>query len=729
MESQAGRVEWPVRAGAMPPLADGCDARSDTVIDLAAALAAGAVVVLVPVRVAGEGPGGWLESCGKTQLAVGAAEALWRGGRLELLVWITASSRSSVLAGYCEAAIAALGAWPPGDCEAAAARFTDWLSQTSRPWLVVFDDLRDTADLDGLWPRGPAGRVLITTPNPAAVSTDRGALVHPVGIFTPAEAVAYLTSRLGGGSGRCHGAEDLAAELGYEPLALAQAVAVITSAGITCHDYQERVTGMRARLAGTARTPPPSAAVTSAISAEHAEQLSPGGATHALLTLAALLDRHTIPVPVFTSAARSGYLAGNGPGGVSAAADGTGPADGAEPARAALTAVTRAGLLSVDPAGTLSVARMSGALQAAVLAAASAGTVDHAVAAAATALVEVWPDDDRPPWLAGSLRACVDQLRQVAGERLWAEGCHPVLLRAGQSLDRGRLTSLSVAYWGELAKMCDRMLGQGHPDTLAASECLAAASLAAGRAAEAVAEYQSSLAERVRVLGPDHPSAIAARRNVGHALVAAKQFDDAITVLERVVADYERVRGAEHSDTLAARDELAAAYRAAGRLPGAIRLLRQTLAARERQQGQVHRDTVSTRLQLADACLDDGEIKPALSLYKRVVAEREQLLGPDHLDTIWVRRTLASAYYAAGRMGSALQLGEEARAGYERVAGPDHPGTLASSAELAHTYYALGRVTDAITLLRDTLARGERTLPPGDPLTQAIRHSLASMTH
>jgi GAF domain-containing protein len=53
----------------VPSLADGFCARPETAADLAAALVTGAVVVLVPARIAGEWPGGWLESCGKTQLA------------------------------------------------------------------------------------------------------------------------------------------------------------------------------------------------------------------------------------------------------------------------------------------------------------------------------------------------------------------------------------------------------------------------------------------------------------------------------------------------------------------------------------------------------------------------------------------------------------------------------------------------------------------------------------
>jgi tetratricopeptide (TPR) repeat protein len=709
----------PVRSGAMPAPADGCCVRAETAADLAAALAVGGVVVLVPVRVAGEASGSWLESCGKTQLAVSVAESMWRSGKLELLVWADASSRASVLSCYMEAA-AAVGRGD-GEGDAGAGRFAAWLGRTSRPWLVVLDDVRDTADLAGLWPVGPAGRVLVTTSHPSALSGGQRALIHPVGVFGPDQAVSLLVNRLAAEPGKCLGAEDLVAELGYEPLAVDQAGAVIASSALSCRDYLERFVRKRA---GMARRSPPAASVTWAMSAEHAERLLPGGAVRTVLALAAVLDGHGIPGEVFTSQAVCDHLA-KAAGGLA----------GPEGAREALDAAERAGLLSVGPAGTATVGpagtatvvRMSKAVQAAVRAAAPAGTLDPAALAAADALVQVWPADEQPAWLARSLRSCVATLRAVAGDVLWADGCHPALLRAGQSHDRVHLASVSVGYWRDLAGASDQALGQGHPDTLTARERLAAAYLAAGRLTEAVAGFQQVLAERVRLLGPGHPSAVAARLDVGQALVAAKRFGDAVTVLDRVVGDYERVQGADHPATLLARDRLAAACLAAGRPADAIRHYRRALADRERVQGAPHPDTIATRQRLAGAYLATRRYKDAISHYERALAGSEHVLGNDHPDTITARSNLASAYHAAGRMVPALSLSEQTRADATRVWGADHPGTLTTCANLALAYYQAGRRTDAIGLLRDTAARCERVLPADDPITQAVRDSLASI--
>jgi tetratricopeptide (TPR) repeat protein len=712
----------PVRSAGVPALADGFNARLETAAGLAAALTPGGTMVLVPGRTTAAGSLNWVESSGKTQLAVCVAESLWRSHKVELLVWAVATSRASVLCGYMEAAADAIGTDLAGDAEAVAARFVSWLGETGRPWLVVLDDLSDVANLDGLWPAGAAGRVLVTTANPAAFSAEQGALVQPVGVFSPREAMSYLMGRLTADPDQRMGAIDLVHDLGCEPMALAQASAVIASSALSCRDYLDYFVRRRDELAQMAGGEPPPAWVTWAISVEQADRLSPGGDAQALLALTALLDGHGIPVTVLGTPAAAGYLAGDGTAGNGA----TRPAD-RERAQAALLVAERTGLLTTDLASSVPMIRMSSVVQAALRAAMPDGMLKRAVSAAADALLQAWPEDDQPTWLAEVLRSCAASLQRAAGDLLWAGGCHPLLPRTGRSLDSARLILPAVAYWRDLAASSDRVLGRGHPETLSAGEHLAEAYLAAGRAAEAVSWFRWVLAERTRLLGADHPGTITARHNLGHALVAANQFPDAFTVLDGVVSDYARTRGVDQLETLGARNELAAGYLAAGQFADAIRLYRRTLTDRERVQGPEHPDVMTTRQKLADAYLADGKVKNALSQYKRVLSDRERVLGPDHLDTIAVRGSLGSVYHTAGKMASALQFFEQTRGGYERALGADHPDTLASSASLAHAYYAVGRVTDALTLLRDTATRAERVLPPRDPLTEAVRQSLANI--
>lgn len=716
-QAQAGLMTWPVRTGSVPALADGFSARPETGPGTGATLIAGTSTVLVPGRAPADAAADWPASCGKTQIAAHLAETLCQSRDVGLLAWVTASSRASVLAGYVEAAATALGADPAGDAESVAARFAAWLAGTGQSWLVVLDALTDPADMEGLWPGGPAGRVLITTSNPAAVPAEIMASAVAVGGFSPRESLGYLMGRLTTDPDQRLGAIDLVKDLNCEPLALAQASAVIASSALSCRDYRDYFVRRRDHLAGTTGTEPAAASVTWTFSVEQADRLSPDGAARSVLALGAVLDGHAIPGAIFATPAASGYLPGGGTGS---------PAD-QERVRAALLILERAGLLAIEPGETWPTIRMSQTVQAATRSAMPAQMLEQTVRAAADAVLEAWPEEEGLPWLASELRSCAAALQRNAGDLLWAGGCHPLLMRAGRSLDAAHMAGPAVMHWRELVAASDRILGPGHQDTLVAGEQLARACLAAGRAPEAVPWFQWVLTRRLRALGPEHPATLAARRSLGHALVAAGQLSDAITALDTAVGDYERVHGTDHLETLDARDELAAAYYAAGQARAAVQLAQRTLAGRERIQGAQHPDTMATRQKLAGALLAAGRSKEALAQYKRVVADRERVLGPDHLDTIAARGSLGSAYHSAGRMASALQLYEETRDGYERVLGADHPDTLAYRASLANAYYAAGRLTDATTLLRDTAARCERALPPGDPLTLVVQESLTNI--
>jgi tetratricopeptide (TPR) repeat protein len=705
--------------GEVPPLAEGFTERPDTARGIADALVPGSAVALVPGSEFAEGRQNWLGASGKTQIAVMLAESLWQSADIDVLIWVSGTSRASVLSAYAEASEAATGIEPKGTAESVAARFVSWLGETSRPWLVVFDDLPDADELDGLWPEGPAGRLIITSTQSTVVATRRRTRVFPLGFFSVREALGCLTDRLNVDPAQRQGAIDLIEALGREPLALGQAVAVVANSNLACRDYRDYFVRRRQQIGVAAGEVPSAASVTWTLSLGQAETLLPGQSVRLMLVLVALLGGHGIPGTIFTTPSVTAYLGGT--------AVGFGTPIDPKPAWDALLAIERAGLISVNRADAPPTVLMNPVVQAAIRLAAPGALRDRAARAAANALLEAWPLDEPRPWTAAVLRANAASLANAAKDVLWADGCHPLLLCAGRSLDRGRLAGPAVEYWRELSVQCDNKLPPGHPDALVVASELAGAYLTAGYGAEAVAWYQRVLSERSMELPPGHPAIIAARVSLADALVAGGKPAEAVSVLHRAVSESEQFLGPGHPDTLAVRDELARAHVAVGEVPAAIRLLTRTLADRERLHGPRDVHTMATRDQLAAAYLAEGKIRDAISGYKRVLADRERVLGHDHPDTIATRASLAGAYRAAGRMPSAVQLSEQTCADSERILGADHADTLARCTALAHLYYAVGRVGDAGALLRDTLARCERVLPYGDPLTRAVRQSLANI--
>jgi tetratricopeptide (TPR) repeat protein len=718
-----GRPSWPIRSGPVPPLGHGFRPRLETAPSIAAKLPAGSAVALIPDRAADPAAGAglvadldaedWLRSSGKTQLAVAFAESQWQSGGVDLLVWIDATSRASVLAGYAAATAAVTGRAQASSCESVAAQFLSWLGETSRSWLVVLDDLADPAILAGLWPAGPAGRVLVTSADAAAVPP--AVRVLPVGPYSLREAISYLSESLSADPDKRQGAIELAHDLDLEPVALAQASTVIANSPQSCREYRAQFARRREQLASSPVARPAAAAVTWTLSLDRADQLALGGSAQWVLAMAAQLDGHGIPQTVLAARAIGEFLGG---GDVMA---------GNERAGAGLAALEQVGLLTIENATVPPTIRISPVLQAALRAAMPDGVPDRAARAVADALLQAWPEPDLLGWPASGLRSCVAALRRVSGDLLWDGGCHPVLVRAGDSLDAARLTGAAVDHWLELAMTSRRVLGDEHAHTTLAAQRLAGAYLAAGRADDAVPWFGWVLDSLTTKLGSAHRGVLEARRRLGHALVAALQFPAAITVLERAVPQFERVCGTGHIDTHGARDELAAAYLAAGQHANAIDLYRRTLADRERAQGDRHPQTMTTRHGLADSYLASGRAKEAVAAYKRVVADRERVLGPDHLDTLTARNNLGAAYEMTGKTAAAELACEQAWAGFERVLGPRHPDTLRSRATLAHMYRRLGRYGDARALLRDTIDRLERILPDDDPLITDLRQSLADI--
>ena len=83
------------------------------------------------------------------------------------------------------------------------------------------------------------GRLLVTSRQPAIAAGWRGTHVIPVGFFSVREALGCLTERLSANPAQRLGAIDLVETLGREPLALAQASAVVASSTLDCLAYRD----------------------------------------------------------------------------------------------------------------------------------------------------------------------------------------------------------------------------------------------------------------------------------------------------------------------------------------------------------------------------------------------------------------------------------------------------------------------------------------------------------
>jgi hypothetical protein len=633
---------------------------------------------------------------------------------------------------------------PPGSTQADpqrdAAAFLSWLDSTDRTWLVVLDDLGDPDDVRGLWPQGRSGRVVVTTRR-RDIARVAGARLVTVGVFTPAESMAYLQEKLT--TARAHGevpadvldgAGDLTRDVVHLPVALAQAAAVIADESITCGQYRARFADHAQQLGDLfpqlafADEYKRTVATTWSVAIDRADRLRPVGLARPALVLAALLDPNGAPETLWaTSVAlecfqRRRTVTAKPAGDTAAVQYST---LNSEDARAALRTLHRLSLISHDPDGGPRGVSSHALIQRAALEELEPDVLAGWVNCAAGALMEVWPEVENDLVLAQALRASADAVASRDADALWSTTGYNVLFRAGQSLGEAGLLGQAEEFFTGLAETARARLGSDHPATLKARSSLVRWRGQAGDAASAAAATAEALDDHLRVLGPDHPQTLSARADLAYWQGQAGDPAGAADAFAELLPDRLRVLGPDHPDTLITRHNLARWSGQAGDPGGAAAAFRDLLADRLRVLGPDHPDTLNTQASIAHWLGHSGHPADAAAAFQAVLTDRLRVLGPDHPDTLSTRANLTYWRREAGEMDGAIAAAEEVLKDQVRVLGPDHPHTFDTRANLAHWRGEAGDAAGAAVAYQELLTDRIRLLGPHHPYTLAIQANIA----
>lgn len=677
---------------------------------------------------------------GKTQLVGSYARQRILDGWLT--AWIPAETADAVVTGLSELADA-LNLRREGDDDATVLARVRNLLQTRRdPALLVFDNVTDAKHVMPYLPATGSTHIVLTS---AVRAVEQLGTRVPVDLFSPDTATRFLLSATGIRDE--NGAHELAAKLGYLPLALAQAAARIARRPRT-DDYDTYLrslgnVSLEKALRARSGDPYPLGAAEAILLAVEAFLTPQAAAERAVLDLLSVLS----------------------PGGVSRGLLGTDDA--------LLNTLFEASLVEFAGGAGDEMVVMHRLTQRVLRERANhdlPAVIDHAsrlLDSASFSVQEMWQRREQGEELIRHIDALwehtcagdgpqsiVEQiltLRRWAVHQLtfaatadravhvaedvhadhvrWYDGSGPEQMASLHDLARvyqraGRFDG-AIGLYEQALISARQIFGDDDPIPLTIAGNLASAYREAGQFDDAITLLEEMLPQVRRVLGDDHEVAWTSSGHLAAVYQRVGRVDDAILLFEQVLTATRRSVGDDHVRTLEAADGLACAYHAAHQLDKAIQVLEPALAAGRRQRADDHPDILRAASNLAGMYAAVGRLDEAIPLYERTLDDQRQTLGEDNLDAFFTAHSLADSYGMAQRLDDAIQLAEQTLAGRRRVLGDNHPDTLDSAARLADFYRDTGRIDEAIRLAARTLAEQRRILGDKDPQTIEIASILA----
>lgn len=630
-----------------------------------------------------------------------------------------------------------------------------------RRFLLVYDDVRRPADLNGLLPGGGSSHVLITSDSGEWNSQARE---FTVGMPTEDEAVQQLRLHFPGLATGL--ARDILAVSGRLPQTVEQAAAFVGKTGLPRGEaIAAYATAMNARSRPADDLGYPAAAyATWAVSMDSLRADHP--VAERFLLLLAHLSATGASLKVLRSPAALAWVRPEGTEQLTPEA--AGRAFNALAERALARVDYGAGRVTGDPMGlrflrdslTEEELRASRAATQHVLAGLAPpdqesdeprhrqlyAELDLHVDAGAAADSD---DEDVRRWLVAQVRhrrltRRLDRARDLA-ERLleaWSarhgrvEDTDDVpLLRLAVELgnvhrDAGRFVAAEELNHRALLGL-RRRLGLEHPYTLRSATGRGAELRALGQVQEAFAEDQSTADILTTVFGADNPYTLMAFLNLGLSLAMVGMTAEALDLHRETFERSRRVLGADHELTWSLAVQLGCRYRESGDYATSLAQLRQAAGEAERRIGLADPATLHSWRALAATLRRTGRDTPERLRAARkcdadAMAGWDAYAGPGHHERLAAQLALAADLRLLGEHTEACRLAADSLQWYTRW-GPDHPFRHIAQSNLALCRRSAGLPDDTAELSEEGWHGLANSLGSDHPLTliAALDHANA----
>jgi tetratricopeptide (TPR) repeat protein len=226
-----------------------------------------------------------------------------------------------------------------------------------------------------------------------------------------------------------------------------------------------------------------------------------------------------------------------------------------------------------------------------------------------------------------------------------------------------------------------------------------------------------------KLLGEGHPDTLADMSNLAVAYREAGQFQQARVLLERALAIRRRTSDPEDYSIQRTALQLSTVLRSLGELSLARDIQEEVLANCERAYGGDNNVSLIAAGQLAETLRDQGDLGPLVDLERRIVESRCRSLGESDLETLRAMTSLAETLRAQGEYGEAKEIDTSVLNSSQRN-NVENRVVIAAKLNLLKDLAGLGDFRGRDSLISEISADAKRLLPKRDPLRQDIERFL-----
>ncbi|MEM7066502.1 MAG: tetratricopeptide repeat protein [Cyanobacteria bacterium P01_B01_bin.77] len=224
----------------------------------------------------------------------------------------------------------------------------------------------------------------------------------------------------------------------------------------------------------------------------------------------------------------------------------------------------------------------------------------------------------------------------------------------------------------EAMKIRKQLLGDAHPDVAWSLNSLAMLYDYQSRYTEAELLLKEALSIRKRLLGEMHSDVAQNLHDLAWIYKNQGRYSEAELLYQKSLPMFKKLLGIEHPMVAESLNDLGGLYINQGRYGEAEQILKESLAMYKQLFGETHPAVARNLSNLAVVYVNQDRYGEAEPILKEALVMEKQLLGDEHPDVAFILNSLARLYDNQGRYSDAKPFYQDALVLLERIFGPDH---------------------------------------------------------